>query len=382
MSKTRIFLSSTCYDLRAVREHLREKIQEFGHELLASEYPSFPVTPDLSTVENCKKVVRDHADLFILVVGGRRGNLDHSGLRSVVNAEYIEAKAKKIDTFIFVDRHVMDLLPVFQKNPNADFTPTVDHPAVFKFVAELKAESRWIYTFDKTEDIIGVLRNQLSVYLKMLIERSRAGSLIVPREFVDESRTVIVLIQERPRFWEFLLAAEFIDQSVTAARRRLKDLDDGAAFRPVESLSDDIALSRISQLFADMGNIASALNPALIQIPPTFGPPGVAGNPVEIRAACKRVAALIDAAVDWETQLRFIRVSEKFQPLFESLRNSTSEIFDQLALVAPGIRSGVEKAMAEPGNHTICVQLELKSPRTLERFNKELKKLKGGLFNW
>ena len=38
MSKTRIFLSSTCYDLAAVREHLRECILSLGHEPLLSEY--------------------------------------------------------------------------------------------------------------------------------------------------------------------------------------------------------------------------------------------------------------------------------------------------------------------------------------------------------
>lgn len=175
----------------------------------------------------------------------------------------------------------MDLLPIYQKNPDADFSPTVDHAEVFKFVADLKAESRWIYSFTRTEDII-----------------------------------------------------------------------------------------------------TAALNPALVQIPPTFGPPGVSGNPIEIRSACQRIALLIDAAVDWETELRFIHVSEKFSPLFESLQGSTVEIIDELANVAPGIREGVQKAQSGPGPHTILVQLTLKSPQTLERFNKELKKLKGGLFSW
>ncbi len=40
MSKTRIFVSSTCYDLGAVREILRKYISQLDHEPILSEYPS------------------------------------------------------------------------------------------------------------------------------------------------------------------------------------------------------------------------------------------------------------------------------------------------------------------------------------------------------
>ncbi len=46
MNNTRIFVSSTCYDLAAIRESIREMILDLGHEPLLSEYPSFPVSPD------------------------------------------------------------------------------------------------------------------------------------------------------------------------------------------------------------------------------------------------------------------------------------------------------------------------------------------------
>ena len=190
MSKTRIFLSSTCYDLKALREHLREKIEGIGHEVLASEYSSFPVAPDLSTVENCKKVVRDHADLLVLIVGGRRGSFDASGTRSVVNAEYLEAKNKGISCFVFVDKQVWDLLPMYERNKTADFSPIVDHPEVFTFVGSLKSEARWIFPFAKTEEIISTLQTQLSTYLRMLVERGRAGTLTIPQEFSSESARV------------------------------------------------------------------------------------------------------------------------------------------------------------------------------------------------
>ena len=128
MQPLSIFLSSTCYDLKSLREHLRTEIASWGHDPVLSEYPSFPVSPDLSTVDNCKKVVRDRADILVLVIGGKRGSLDPVSQRSLVNIEYSEARAAGLDCIVFVDRPVWDLLPLFRKNSDADFTPTVDYP--------------------------------------------------------------------------------------------------------------------------------------------------------------------------------------------------------------------------------------------------------------
>lgn len=62
-----VFVSSTCYDLKSLREHLRSEVESWGHDPVLSEYPSFPVSPELSTVENCKRVVRERADLLVLI---------------------------------------------------------------------------------------------------------------------------------------------------------------------------------------------------------------------------------------------------------------------------------------------------------------------------
>jgi hypothetical protein len=42
-------------------------------------WATFPVDPDMSTVENCLRVVRENADLFILLVGGRYGTIVDEG---------------------------------------------------------------------------------------------------------------------------------------------------------------------------------------------------------------------------------------------------------------------------------------------------------------
>src|ERR1043166_5353057 len=113
-----VFVSSTFYDLKQVRDDLRQFIASRGYRPLLSELPSFPVDPNASTVENCKKIVERDADMFVLVVGGRYGKPVPDSAKSVTNLEYSTARAKGIPIFAFVEKRVLAQLPTWKRNPN------------------------------------------------------------------------------------------------------------------------------------------------------------------------------------------------------------------------------------------------------------------------
>jgi hypothetical protein len=104
MDQTRIpavFVSSTSYDLDQVRADLKQFIERLGYDAVLSEYPSFPIDPDVKTVENCLRAVDRSADIFILVVGGRYGSQTGEG-KSITNLEYLRARFKEIPINAFV----------------------------------------------------------------------------------------------------------------------------------------------------------------------------------------------------------------------------------------------------------------------------------------
>lgn len=78
-SQLTMFVSSTCYDLAQVRENISNFCSDLGANALVSEQGNFPVDPSASIVDNCLKVVRERADIFVLVVGGRYGSLNEAG---------------------------------------------------------------------------------------------------------------------------------------------------------------------------------------------------------------------------------------------------------------------------------------------------------------
>ena len=60
-----VFVSSTCYDLKQIREDIRDFFQNsYGLEVMLSEFDSFPVDPCIGTFENCLKNVDECADFF------------------------------------------------------------------------------------------------------------------------------------------------------------------------------------------------------------------------------------------------------------------------------------------------------------------------------
>jgi hypothetical protein len=157
-----VFISSTCFDLAQVRKDLRAFIEAIGMTATMSEYNSFPVDPNLDAVGNCLGRVKDSADIFVLLVGGRYGSATETG-KSVTNLEYTEAKAKGIPRYVFVDKRILTTLSIWEKSPSADFSGIVDSPKLFEFVKSVRdPKENWVFPFESAQDVIDTLRNQLS----------------------------------------------------------------------------------------------------------------------------------------------------------------------------------------------------------------------------
>ena len=169
--KPTVFISSTCYDLKHVRNDLKNVIEEdIGLETLLSEYYSFPIDPSIGTVENCLRIVEQRADIFILIIGSRYGSTLDNG-KSITNLEYLRAKAKGIPIYAFVDKTIIRNIPLWKSNPTMDFSSVVDSPQLFNFTEEVMAiDSVWIHEFEVSKDISTIIKSQL-YYLFFRVEK-------------------------------------------------------------------------------------------------------------------------------------------------------------------------------------------------------------------
>lgn len=78
MAIPRVFISSTWYDLKYIRENLRYFVRTLGYDPVLSEDGSVFYNPGLHTHDACLTEIPT-CQLFVLIIGGRFGGISRAG---------------------------------------------------------------------------------------------------------------------------------------------------------------------------------------------------------------------------------------------------------------------------------------------------------------
>ena len=203
--KPRIFVSSTFYDLKSIREDLYQFIRGFNYEPIESENGDIGYIPGQELDKSCYKAMLE-CDMAILIVGGRYGSPatgevdDDGNYLSVTHKEFRTAVNAGIPVYAFIDHAVSTEYELYKRNkerfndPKFKFEFTsADSINVFKFIMELKNVSGIpVVSFEKTQDIKDYLAIQwadmFKKYLQMLRESKNKEKT---KEAVDEMSILI-----------------------------------------------------------------------------------------------------------------------------------------------------------------------------------------------
>jgi hypothetical protein len=168
MAIPRVFISSTWYDLKYIRENIRYFVRTLGYEPVLSEEGSVFYNPGLHTQDACITEIPT-CQLFVLIIGGRFGGAYQGGESSITNQEYREAVKQKIPVFALVDTAVHNEHHVYIKNKTnaaVDLSkinfPAVDSTKIFDFIDEVRgsAVNNALVPFRDFGDIESYLRQQ------------------------------------------------------------------------------------------------------------------------------------------------------------------------------------------------------------------------------
>jgi hypothetical protein len=180
--KPRVFVSSTYYDLKYVRESIERFISNYNFEpvLFESGNVTFEHGEELDT--SCYNEV-NLCHMMILIIGGRYGSKATGDNKtdvitkyeaqfvSITRREYETALSKNLPVFIFIDKNVYSEYQTYSENRSIFESPTsekkmnfkfahVDSINVFRFIDYLNKNP--IKTFEKFEEIEDYLKNQIS----------------------------------------------------------------------------------------------------------------------------------------------------------------------------------------------------------------------------
>lgn len=352
-TKLTLFVSSTCYDLAQVRENISLFCEGAGINALVSEQGSFPVDPSFSTVENCLKVVRERADIFLLVVGGRYGALSETG-KSITNLEYLEAQSIGIPKYVFVKRDVLALLPVWQSNPEADFSSVTDSPKLFEFISFLRNSGEvWIFPFDSALDLTTTLRAQLSYLFLDSLKWRKKLQLLEPISDRLDARSLKHFSEKAPG-WEYLCLASLLRDRILNLRSKKLDLELSISLGSSINLDNDAEVFNwISKKMSDASSLIGTINPLFSKgVLAAVGAPGEPGDIERIEHFATRVAELQSLLLDWSLEFFRVNAPEHFNLALDLARKMASEAIEQIESYALTMYDRIDSALKnhKPGD--------------------------------
>ena len=177
MAKPRIFVSSTYYDLKHIRNTLEAFIDSFGYEAILFESGDIPFHHDQPLDESCYGEIQN-CHMLILIVGGRYGSPTSDSKRpkgkelekayerfnSVTKKEYETARERDIPIFIFVEKGVLAEYQTYKDNRDNKTIKFahVDSVNVYRLLDDILSQRRnnFVCEFEKFDDISNWLRDQ------------------------------------------------------------------------------------------------------------------------------------------------------------------------------------------------------------------------------
>lgn len=253
MSKINIFISSTCKDLHQDRLVLKNGIENLGHNVILSESFTFPIEPTKNTIDNCINIVRNEADILILLIKDNYGYIVPKTGRSVTHMELQTAQDKGIPIYTFTNSETLRQKVSLEGQLNEDS----EFLKVCKFIDEVRQErSLWNFEYSGVDDILNTIKTQLSILMKhSLTTRNKVDAIdkkwVFPHITPEAYRLLVykeknyveqfffqVMKDEMGRYvdlkldykYSHLLNASYKQKSLSEFVRWIKDIFDELAF--------------------------------------------------------------------------------------------------------------------------------------------------------
>ncbi len=332
MAKVNIFVSSTCYDLSQIRNDIKQCIIDLGHTPILSEQKDFPVDPLLSSTENCINAVKNGADIFVLIIGNKYGSVLESG-QSITNTEFLTAVNKGIPIYTFALKQMTTLLPMWERNPDADFSHVVDNNKVFEFLADVrKKRGLWNFEFENAQDITDILKAQLS---NLFHDALKARQMIVSSDtnelYSKISISALNILLRKEEYYEIRFFFQTMKDEILKYKDLKNDYIYSVRFKSENRLSNLGQLIEWAQLkLGQAQNYINSLNNLVKAFNFFYAEPG---NPSDIEGlyyVARSYAKAYGSLLEWGIEVKSTIVPEDFERLLSVFAELPTEAIEQI----------------------------------------------------
>ncbi|NVK52490.1 MAG: DUF4062 domain-containing protein [Flavobacteriaceae bacterium] len=200
MSKPRIFVSSTYYDLKFIRGTLETFINEYGFEPVLFEKGHVTYNNDFSIEYSSYKEVTK-SDILIFVIGGsygtkanKKNEIDFNTYNSISKEEYKVALENNIPTYTFILAEIVNEYEIFKLNRNKDITysttKTIEIFKLLDFIYGLN-ENNVVTPFNSIYDILNFLKVQWAgLFHEFLINKKEQLNINNIKNAINELKDI------------------------------------------------------------------------------------------------------------------------------------------------------------------------------------------------
>ena len=390
MGKTKIFISSTCYDLTQIRQDLKDSIAAMGHIPITSENKDFPVNPTASTVENCIEAVKNEADIFILIIGNRYGYKIESG-KSITNLEFLAALQKKIPVYSFTLKSLIHYLPLWKKNPEMDFSECVDDTKVFEFVDDVRSkQGMWNFEFETAQDIIDILKSQLSIlFSSTLAERQVLKTTVEDSILSNLSGKAMEILLRRPDSFEMRVFMQMMSDEIGKYSFLKNDCTYSICINKGVSLKDPSkCISWQSDKLQDLNASIKMLNNLFSAFEHYYGEPGVPSDIKGLYYVAVRYGELYGHLLQWVIDVKSTDVCEECKTLNDLFAELPKAVINQLESYPVDAMKAIERSIADVDSGKLAKGSEVSlvlhvglDGDVQKRYTEELQRVGIGLLN-
>lgn len=192
------------------------------------------------------------------------------------------------------------------------------------------------------------------------------------RLFSDASHLAQQIVLDRPKRWEFKLAAELLRTELGAVLVRWQRLQRGMYVRKYTLIDSDKWFNWVGAKNTELSRIIAALSPLLDALTASFGPIGTPGDPKEILEVCRLITSAAQNLLDWEEDIRFAHVEERFRDVLSAMQGAGGHLLEEIFTLQAEIAKFISSDVA--GHHQVTIVLNMPDGY-VERVNAAYEKL-------
>lgn len=233
MAAPRVFISSTYYDLRHVREDIGNFIKSLGYEPVMHDKGGITYTQTETLEESCYSELQN-CDIVICIIGNAYGTKSQDGDLSITMKELTSAIKARKKIYIYILKDVYIENRTYLKNKDKDFEPaSVDNIKIHEFIAEIKenVKNHPIEAFENISDIIDNLKTQFAgLFQRLLVQDAAATETKTAYDLQSSADTIkhsIETFDEKiDDFWSKLDSTVFAPNNVIRYLQKLLGYND------------------------------------------------------------------------------------------------------------------------------------------------------------